>query len=107
MSVDLGGRRIIIKKTADVVVVVRAGTELTAGAELEVITLPVRGAGLVRDWRELTQLLFFFQAEGGIRDIGVTGVQTCALPISSPSARYRVVRAAKGMSSSPSRRKAR
>src|SRR3712207_9398629 len=23
----------------------------------------------------------FFQAEGGIRDIGVTGVQTCALPI--------------------------
>src|SRR3712207_7364664 len=25
--------------------------------------------------------LFFFQAEDGIRDIGVTGVQTCALPI--------------------------
>src|SRR3712207_7359637 len=25
---------------------------------------------------------FFFQAEDGIRDIGVTGVQTCALPIS-------------------------
>src|SRR3712207_6928740 len=24
---------------------------------------------------------FFFQAEDGIRDIGVTGVQTCALPI--------------------------
>src|SRR3712207_6879472 len=23
---------------------------------------------------------FFFQAEDGIRDIGVTGVQTCALP---------------------------
>src|SRR5215217_3211889 len=28
---------------------------------------------------------FFFQAEDGIRDIGVTGVQTCALPISTPS----------------------
>src|SRR3712207_6994552 len=28
---------------------------------------------------------FFFQAEDGIRDIGVTGVQTCALPISSTS----------------------
>src|SRR5258707_6259880 len=28
---------------------------------------------------------FFFQAEDGIRDIGVTGVQTCALPISKPS----------------------
>src|SRR3712207_9022257 len=25
--------------------------------------------------------VFFFQAEDGIRDIGVTGVQTCALPI--------------------------
>src|SRR5258707_8291415 len=27
-------------------------------------------------------LVFFFKAEDGIRDIGVTGVQTCALPIS-------------------------
>src|SRR3712207_8016649 len=27
--------------------------------------------------------VFFFQAEDGIRDIGVTGVQTCALPISA------------------------
>src|SRR5258707_9154673 len=27
------------------------------------------------------RLFFFFQAEDGIRDIGVTGVQTCALPI--------------------------
>src|SRR5437667_8142757 len=27
---------------------------------------------------------FFFQAEDGIRDRDVTGVQTCALPISSP-----------------------
>src|SRR5437879_10450174 len=29
-------------------------------------------------------LLFFFQAEDGIRDTSVTGVQTCALPISLP-----------------------
>src|SRR5215217_8461973 len=28
-------------------------------------------------------VFFFFQAEDGIRDIGVTGVQTCALPISA------------------------
>src|SRR3712207_6469565 len=28
-----------------------------------------------------TFFVFFFQAEDGIRDIGVTGVQTCALPI--------------------------
>src|SRR5256884_4749092 len=26
-------------------------------------------------------LVFFFQAEDGIRDVAVTGVQTCALPI--------------------------
>jgi len=26
-------------------------------------------------------LFFFFQAEDGIRDTSVTGVQTCALPI--------------------------
>ena len=30
----------------------------------------------------LLLFFFFFQAEDGIRDIGVTGVQTCALPIS-------------------------
>src|SRR2546430_1590959 len=29
-------------------------------------------------------ILFFFQAEDGIRDLTVTGVQTCALPISPP-----------------------
>src|SRR5256884_5739656 len=27
------------------------------------------------------ELFFFFQAEDGIRDVAVTGVQTCALPI--------------------------
>src|SRR3989475_3237101 len=32
---------------------------------------------------------FFFQAEDGIRDLTVTGVQTCALPIAIPAiARY-------------------
>src|SRR5205809_886728 len=34
--------------------------------------------------QELSRALyfFFFQAEDGIRDVAVTGVQTCALPIS-------------------------
>src|SRR5256884_2803585 len=32
----------------------------------------------------LIVILFFFQAEAGIRDVAVTGVQTCALPISAP-----------------------
>src|SRR5260370_15874720 len=31
----------------------------------------------------LVIVFFFFQAEDGIRDSSVTGVQTCALPISS------------------------
>src|SRR2546422_6641339 len=34
------------------------------------------GSGLV------PSVCFFFQAEDGIRDVAVTGVQTCALPIS-------------------------
>src|SRR2546430_6815757 len=33
------------------------------------------------------EMFFFFQAEDGIRDLTVTGVQTCALPISSDPAR--------------------
>src|ERR671919_2478193 len=43
----------------------------------------------------LLNALFFFQAEDGIRDYKVTGVQTCALPISElpappePGARVR------------------
>src|SRR5690606_39648467 len=32
---------------------------------------------------------FFFQAEDGIRDFHVTGVQTCALPICNVRARLR------------------
>src|SRR2546429_2006240 len=51
---------------------------------------------------ELYSSFFFFQAEDGIRDVAVTGVQTCALPIcllstypsvilgDSPSAYYRL-----------------
>src|SRR5256886_11353925 len=44
-----------------------------ASAQLE-STLP--------PWQMLHWVLFFFQAEDGIRDLTVTGVQTCALPIS-------------------------
>src|SRR5438874_13741955 len=35
--------------------------------------------------------LFFFQAEDGIRDLYVTGVQTCALPISACAAAERAL----------------
>src|SRR5690606_40950458 len=33
---------------------------------------------------------FFFQAEDGIRDFHVTGVQTCALPISKNAAQLKL-----------------
>src|SRR2546422_6978281 len=32
----------------------------------------------------MVRLFFFFQAEDGIRDVAVTGVQTCTLPIYYP-----------------------
>src|SRR5437016_9508525 len=35
-------------------------------------------------FRCVSCVVFFFQAEDGIRDWSVTGVQTCALPISAP-----------------------
>src|SRR6266496_4868266 len=37
----------------------------------------------------LVVFFFFFQAEDGIRDLYVTGVQTCALPIWSARVVYR------------------
>src|SRR2546427_6983584 len=43
--------------------------------------LVIPGPGYVYDC--LCQFFFFFQAEDGIRDLTVTGVQTCALPISA------------------------
>src|SRR3712207_6111044 len=43
-------------------------------------------------WCDSIFFIFFFQAEDGIRDIGVTGVQTCALPISDPARDHIKVR---------------
>src|SRR5689334_24125347 len=39
--------------------------------------------------RRIVWSFFFFQAEDGIRDGTVTGVQTCALPISAPAVAER------------------
>src|SRR5260221_53409 len=47
-------------------------------AEIEVSVNETIGDGVV-----LALSIFFFQAEDGIRDHCVTGVQTCALPISA------------------------
>src|SRR5688572_6919053 len=35
--------------------------------------------------KQIYRFVFFFQAEDGIRDLTVTGVQTCALPIFPPA----------------------
>src|SRR5260370_5083451 len=56
----------------------------TPGAWNDVVRtswLPLRPSWTVES---LFRLFFFFQAEDGIRDSSVTGVQTCALPISKP-----------------------
>src|SRR5687767_15796636 len=42
-------------------------------------------------------IIFFFQAEDGIRDKLVTGVQTCALPISSSSGMGRLMASSTGI----------
>src|SRR2546430_13371464 len=47
------------------------GASVIRAARVEEFTSPGRDASH-----------FFFQAEDGIRDLTVTGVQTCALPIS-------------------------
>src|SRR2546422_5496181 len=39
------------------------------------------GGGTSRRVDPTCRFFFFFQAEDGIRDVAVTGVQTCALPI--------------------------
>src|SRR6266699_4750089 len=46
---------------------------------------------------------FFFQAEDGIRDADVTGVQTCALPISRRWARWKVSETASLLRARPRR----
>src|SRR5205809_2762562 len=43
-----------------------------------------RRSEILGDYKYLCRFFFFFfQAEDGIRDVAVTGVQTCALPISA------------------------
>src|SRR5437016_11901623 len=48
-------------------------------------------------------IVFFFQAEDGIRDWSVTGVQTCALPISDGMVTVTVVGGTLVVAASPPR----
>src|SRR5258708_39608236 len=52
----------------------------------------------------LARFFFFFQAEDGIRDDLVTGVQTCALPIYRLRGRLPVARARPGRRPAPAAR---
>src|SRR3990172_3195387 len=70
MSVDLGGRRIIKKKPY-----AQVWPDLFLHVLLGGTLGPLIAIALA------CFIEFFFQAEGGIRDVAVTGVQTCALPI--------------------------
>src|ERR1019366_1651981 len=54
----------------------RIPLQVEAGGQ-ELIQITDNACGMVRD----DAMLVFFQAEDGIRDWSVTGVQTCALPI--------------------------
>src|SRR2546429_2987050 len=56
-----------------------SSTNCVAHECLDVIREYIHGCGRLR--LLFLFVFFFFQAEDGIRDVAVTGVQTCALPI--------------------------
>src|SRR2546430_3777705 len=74
MSVELGGR--IIARSDHALV-------LFEPARYPVAYFPIGDvdAGVLQPSDHESTHQFFFQAEDGIRDLTVTGVQTCALPI--------------------------
>src|SRR2546430_17722447 len=53
----------------------------------------------------MAESVFFFQAEDGIRDLTVTGVQTCALPICEAPARPHLRNRARGLAGPESHRR--
>src|SRR2546429_54777 len=61
----------------------RAGrhVDVESGARLSRATRARAQRGMLSTKGLGRMLFFFFQAEDGIRDVAVTGVQTCALPI--------------------------
>src|SRR6266496_532971 len=88
-GVDLGGRRIIKKKkkpnVSDGFMLIRekgpSKVIYVTNKHPEKTLVNCVWCGVLLTLRTT---VFFFQAEDGIRDLYVTGVQTCALPISTP-----------------------
>src|SRR2546429_112869 len=58
----------------------RRGLAIDSTVDIVTFYVPHRH-GYGEQWIKFMKDFFFFQAEDGIRDVAVTGVQTCALPI--------------------------
>src|SRR5207249_5389508 len=83
---ERGGQRPAGRATA--AIGIRTGPRHTARNNPGLLRHPCRGGRGARAAdvaRAVADGHFFFQAEDGIRDRNVTGVQTCALPISEAS----------------------
>src|SRR2546430_3255916 len=73
-----GGRDVVLKVNGEIV----RAPQFQAAPQNVIGESRRRGGGrLSREDEQQLQDFFFFQAEDGIRDLTVTGVQTCALPI--------------------------
>src|SRR5215468_5966841 len=88
MSVDLGGCRIVKKNTmAGLTKTINqfdhVPNQLSRYNLFEEEGIVDMFACIEEDTMTLSFFFFFCQAEDGIRDRDVTGVQTCALPISA------------------------
>src|SRR2546430_5139005 len=57
-----------------------AGDTVTGGTDIAA-DQTARSLTQILEYMCIDHVVFFFQAEDGIRDLTVTGVQTCALPI--------------------------
>src|ERR1017187_8917421 len=75
-----GVRRTSKKKNSLAGAVSRQMRAMNPETAVQFTPMTARGAGSISKPRFR---IFFFNAEAGIRDTSVTGVQTCALPISS------------------------
>src|SRR2546430_386545 len=78
MLVERRLRKCIMELSEDICVFIRRQY-----AEREGGSRRLMDNGICCKGRRLFAYFFFFQAEDGIRDLTVTGVQTCALPISA------------------------
>src|SRR5256885_4667618 len=69
------------KTAGELATAIGAKVQGDASVELNGIAAPERAGLHDLIYVEAAKHIFFFQAEDGIRDYKVTGVQTCALPI--------------------------